>query len=320
MLGQAGTAEPLARYATLRTVDVAEAEEVVSGLYVPHRLSAAGALDARLNVVRSGPITVGYLAYGAEARLAVPPMRDAFHVNLTLTGTTHVRQGGGTARTSAHRSGVMLSPTETSTLTWSADAAQFALKLERAAVERQLAALLGDRPARPLRFDLAVDLTRPAGAALLTAVRFLAAQLELQDAPQDLVLRHLESYILTQVLLGVPNNYSDRLGAGGGGARPSVLDDVADHIEAHPDRPLELAELAALAGVPAAAFRAAFRARFGCTPAEYVREVRLARAHAQLRGGLPPGTGLADVARRWGFTDVGRFTAAYSARYGAPQT
>ena len=43
----------------------------------------------------------------AETRLVAPPMVDAFHLNLTLAGTTAVRQGGGGARTTAFRSGAI---------------------------------------------------------------------------------------------------------------------------------------------------------------------------------------------------------------------
>jgi AraC-like DNA-binding protein len=50
----------------------------------------------------------------------------------------------------------------------------------------------------------------------------------------------------------------------------------------------------------------------------YVRQVRLARAHAELRAADPDQTTVAEVARRWGFPRAGRFAARYRARYGVP--
>lgn len=84
--------------------------------------------------------------------------------------------------------------------------------------------------------------------------------------------------------------------------------------DGHPQRPLEITELAAVAGTSATALRAAFRAELGTSPREYVRGVRLARAHAELADGY---TGaLAALAHRWGFADVRRFASAYEERYG----
>ena len=311
-----GREEPLARFPAMRTGDVAEAEHVVADAYVPHRLHAAGRLDARLNVARSGGITIGYLRYGADARLSVPPMLDVYHVNLTLSGGTTVQQGPMEARTAAQRSGAMISPDRPSTVVWSADAGQFAVKIDRRALEAQLSALLHDAVNRPLRFALAVDLARPGGAALLSATKFMATQVELLAPGDDLVRQHMESFILTQVLLGVPNNYRDRLTATAGPIPRSALDEVLDYIEAHPRRPLALAELAAVAGTSAAALSTAFRQELGTTPLEYVRGARLAGAQAELRSGDPAGGPLQALARRWGFADDRQFTAAYAARYG----
>ena len=308
--------EPLAGFPAMHTRDVAEAEHVVSDAYVPHRLDAPGSLDARLNVAHSGGITIGYLRYGTDARLSAPPMVDVFHVNLTLTGTTTVRQGSAEAHTGARRSGVMLSPDRPSTVEWSADAGQFAMKIERKALETQLSALLHDAVSRPLRFSLGVDLASPAGAALFTATQFLATQLELVSPAEDLVRQHMESFILTQVLLGVPNSYSHRLTATAGPIARFALDEAIDYIEANPHRPLALAELAAVAGTSATALRTAFRQELGTTPAAYVRGVRLARAHAELAGGDPAGGSLRAVARRWGFADEEQFATAYEAAYG----
>lgn len=48
----------------------------------------------------------------------------------------------------------------------------------------------------------------------------------------------------------------------------------------------------------------------------YVREVRLRRAHEELRAADPFTESVAAVARRWGFRHLGRFAAAHEAAYG----
>lgn len=318
MAGDEGSAEPLGRFPALRTHDVDEAESVVSEAYVPHRLTAGEGLDARLNVVHTGALTVGYLAYGAQARLTVPPMADSFHLNLTLTGATRVRQGRAEAPTRGRRSGVMVAPAQACTVDWAPDAAQFAVKIRRRSLESQLSVLLHDAVVRPLRFALGVDLQSPPGAALLAGTHFLAGQLELQEPLEGFVRQQMESFLLTQVLLGVPNTYSARLRSDAGPMPRSVLDDVIDYIEAYPERPLGLAELAAVAGTSASAVRSAFRAALDTTPAQYVSAVRLGRAHVELVDGRPEAAAPEQVATRWGFPSVASFVRAYTSHYGHP--
>ena len=304
--------EPLARCPAMRTADPDEAQQVVSRVYVPHRLRASGVLDARLNLVGSTRLTFGYLSYGTAIELSVPPMVECYHLNLTVRGRTAVHQGATATITNAGLSGVLLSPFEESRLRWSADAAQFAVRIPVRSLWAQLSSLLQETVAAP-RFDLRVDLDSDAGRGLLGAATFLADQLDGGGAA-DLVHEQLESYLLTQLLLGSEHNYSGRLHHSGAPDRLAVSEAV-DYIEAYPERTLGIAELAAVTGVGAAALQAAFTAELGVRAETYVREVRLTRAHAQLRE-PGPGDSVAAVARRWGFSSTSRFCTEYRERYG----
>lgn len=54
------------------------------------------------------------------------------------------------------------------------------------------------------------------------------------------------------------------------------------------------------------------------SPMSYLRDARLRRADAELRAAVPPDDTVAAIARRWGFAHLGRFAAAYEARFGQP--
>jgi len=307
--------EPMAHLQAMRTHDKDEAKSVVSNTYVPHQLRAGSALDARLNVIRSQRLTFGYLTYGAQAELHVPPMVDVYHVNLTLRGATSVDHGARSVDTAALRSGVVLSPTDYSTVRWSRDAAQFAIKIPAEALEAHLAALLNDSLTGRLRFSLAVDLRSPSGATLLNAARFLANQVNV-DTSSDLIVRQLESYLLTHVLLGVPNSYSARLGEPAGAIPRAKLDEAIDYVESFPQGTLTAVELAAAVGVAAAALDAAFLDELDVSAAEYIQMVRLSRARFEVRAGDLRYGSLDDIARRWGFSRLDRFLASYERQFG----
>jgi transcriptional regulator GlxA family with amidase domain len=48
----------------------------------------------------------------------------------------------------------------------------------------------------------------------------------------------------------------------------------------------------------------------------YLREVRLNRVHAELLSADPGSVSVSQVAARWGFLYLGRFTAAYREKFG----
>lgn len=309
---QSGMTEPLASFPALRTDDVDVAEGIVSRAYAPHRLRATERLDARLNLTSSPRLTFGYLTYGSEVELVVPPMVDCYHLNLTVGGRTLVRQGHARALTCAGASGVLLSPQQESTLEWSADARQFAVKIPVVSLQAQLSSLLHE-PVAPPQIGLRVDLASDIGRGLLGAASFLAGQFDTGEVA-ELVRDQLESYLLTQVLMATEHAESARLRGGGATGRFS-LEEAVDYIESYPERTLGIAELAAVAGAPAPALQAAFEQDLGMPAEQYVREVRLTRAHAELEQGRP-GDSVELIASRWGFGSARRFRAEYRARYG----
>jgi len=78
-------------------------------------------------------------------------------------------------------------------------------------------------------------------------------------------------------------------------------------IDARLTHPLQVADLAAAAGLSPARFHARFQAELGQTPMDYVRERRLALGRRLLSHGDQP---VAEIARRVGYASPSAFTAA----------
>lgn len=88
-------------------------------------------------------------------------------------------------------------------------------------------------------------------------------------------------------------------------------------IEDHPADDLDVADLAAAAGLGVRGLQLAFRRQLGTTPLGYLRTVRLRNAHRDLQAGDPAtGDRVTAVATRWGFRSRAAFAAAYRATYG----
>jgi AraC-like DNA-binding protein len=106
---------------------------------------------------------------------------------------------------------------------------------------------------------------------------------------------------------------------GPGWEPPANVRRAAGFIDAMADQPVSLEQVALVAGVSGRVLQSAFRRYYGTTPIGYLRQVRLERAHAQLRAADPAdGTTVAAVGRRWGWANRARFAAAYRQRFGVP--
>src|SRR4051794_11465150 len=302
----------------LVTHDVEEAHDYIADVYIPHELKTRDGrvLDFRLRYLDSERLTVGHLVYGADAELLVPPMRDCYHMNLTLHGQTINSQRGRWASTAAGQSGVLFNPTDAFTVRWSPEAVQLALKLPRRPVEAHLGKLIHRPVERPISFNLGLDLTSPAGQSLLSTVHFLRRELARPGgiATMPVARDQLESLVLTQLLLAIPSNYTELLRSPEPPVRNGHVRRVVDLIEAHPERDLTLAELAHAAGTTARALQRGFKEIVGMSPTAYVRAVRLDRVHAELLS--EPDVSVTDVAMKWGFFHLGRFAQQYRERFG----
>ncbi|MFW6060223.1 MAG: helix-turn-helix domain-containing protein [Phycisphaeraceae bacterium] len=86
------------------------------------------------------------------------------------------------------------------------------------------------------------------------------------------------------------------------------LERAVRHIEQHYDQPLDVAQLAEVAGLSASHFNRLFRQWTSYAPAEYLRRVRVARARTLLAA---PDLTVKEIAARTGFSDPYHFSKVF---------
>src|SRR4029078_1902676 len=89
-------------------------------------------------------------------------------------------------------------------------------------------------------------------------------------------------------------------------------------IEEEAHLPLTVSSIAARCHVSVRSLQQDFRRYVGTSPMAYLREVRLRRAHQSLLESDPSATSGGSIAYHLGFTNLGRFAAAHTARYDEP--
>jgi AraC-like DNA-binding protein len=98
--------------------------------------------------------------------------------------------------------------------------------------------------------------------------------------------------------------------------RTRRLRQAAEYVHAYADQAITTADIATAAGMHTRTLQLLMNEHLGSSPTNYVRHVRLDRARQDLLSSEPGSVLVSDVARKWGFGNLGRFSASYSARFG----
>jgi AraC-like DNA-binding protein len=213
----------------------------------------------------------------------------------------------------------VLSPDEPIEMLWSPQSPQFDVYFDRSALERQLEALLGGPLGKPLRFSLGMELFTQPSRSWLQLVNFLRDQFERKGVllRQPLAAAQLEELLMTVLLIAQPSNYSELLRGEPSPLSPRAFRRVLEHVEAHLHDRLTVGELGRFANVSVRSLQQSFRRHLDTTPTAHIRDLRLQRAHADLVSADPSGgTSVTEIAARWGFTHLGRFSSAYRRAFG----
>jgi len=121
---------------------------------------------------------------------------------------------------------------------------------------------------------------------------------------------------VSRALLGLYRLQAESLPLGYGERRNARLRAAVDHIHEFAHLPLTVSDIAQAADLSVRGLQESFQRSLDRTPMQYLREVRLRRAHDDLLRATPAQVSVAEVAARWGFTHMGRFSGEYLRRFG----
>lgn len=311
---------PTRAHRIVHTANPDEAREVITQVYLPHRLdpiSVAQALDMKLDVFQVGSMTAGRLTYGSEVWLRTVDAR-CYHVNVPLRGRTLSRCGTFDSVLTSPLRAAVFGPDLPADIRWDADCEQLCLMIPMRVVELELEHLLGRTVRQPIVFDPAMDLSSRAAQGWRDALQLLATEFEREGGltAHPLAGRHFERLLLAGLLLGQSNNYSDLLSAARAPAGRGALGRAVELLGEQPERDWSTSLLASEVFVSARALQEAFRREIGQPPMSYLRQVRLRRVHDELAAAAPGSVTVGAVASRWGFLHMGRFAGAYRDSFG----
>jgi AraC-like DNA-binding protein len=106
----------------------------------------------------------------------------------------------------------------------------------------------------------------------------------------------------------LPDGYGERKNA--------RLRAAVEFLHEHAAEPLTVSDVARAADLSVRALQESFQRTLDRTPMNYLREVRLRRVRNDLQRADSTTTSVAQIAARWGFTHMGRFSGEYLRRFG----
>ncbi|WP_144186404.1 helix-turn-helix domain-containing protein [Elioraea rosea] len=150
----------------------------------------------------------------------------------------------------------------------------------------------------------------------------LALEFERPDgiASNAVALASMTDLLVALVLQGAPHNYSAAMHVrsaqqGQATAAPAYVRRAEAFMAAHAMEPIRMAAIAAAAGCSVRTLGDAFRRFRGKTTLQALYTIRLEQARSALERGEEDSS-VAQVARRYGFSNAGRFKATYRQRFG----
>jgi AraC-like DNA-binding protein len=116
------------------------------------------------------------------------------------------------------------------------------------------------------------------------------------------------------VLRGAPHSYTERLDRSPAEPAPAYVRRAEEFMRAHCAEPLRMSQVALAAGCSVRTLGSVFRHFRGKTPLGVLQGIRHEQTYRDLSLAAP-GTSVAAIARRYGFTNATRFAAAFRRRF-----
>jgi transcriptional regulator GlxA family with amidase domain len=125
----------------------------------------------------------------------------------------------------------------------------------------------------------------------------------------------LEDELITALLIAMEENQNDTKRQTTGRSEKVQLANAEDYLFSNLTNPVSRAELAEVAGVSIRSLSRAFMKRHGVGPMKFLKQRRLEAVRMELMNAQPKNTKVSDVALRYGFTELGKFSLLYKSIY-----
>ena len=264
------------------------------------------------NFVRLKHVGLGYSHYNSAVSVGIGAA-DVVRQMFSLAGSSRTAFGSRHYTSDRNRSTLIPAGAE-ARVDRGAGNGELRLRLDAAALQDKLGAIIGTPVSRDLEFAAPAD--GPEMQRLQRILLFLADQLDGAEAKiPDQVLAEYEQLVMVSFLAANRHNYSHLLDRAPRAPGPWQVRLVEEYIEANWRAPLDIETLAAVTGGSTRSIFKAFKEARGVSPMAFVKRVRLENARRALQR-LDEDASVIDVACQCGFLNPGHFARDYRIAFG----
>lgn len=296
--------------------DEGDASKQLSHVYNSNCLRRVGRrANFRMALRKSsiGHLEVATLSFGSGVNLEQAGDRPFVLVTTQIRGHSEVRTATESAA-GGHGFIVVDSAGQSVSKSFSDDSQRCNVRVDQAVIEAKCAELLQHPLNRPLRFSPFCGNDAVVQQRWFGLLQMLLGH-TLVTRPADLIVRNIEESVVLHLLLEHQHNFSDALRQDKPEVIPRHVKRAEEYMRVNASEAITLEMLAREAGCSIRSLNQGFQQFRNTTPMRFLRQVRLARAHADLSREASS-TGISEIALRWGFSHLGRFSSEYRRHYG----
>lgn len=312
---------PLQNHLCFHATNPMQACDQLAKIYSEHKLDVLTEqqdepLNAWFNHAAMPRLSLNFLEYGAEVQVSAEGLDNFYLVQVPLSGQCDI-QTDSKCVTARPATAFIATFNKKMQQHISADSRLLQIKIDRTAIEHKLSDLLERPITKPVEFDLLMPLQDPKGASWWRSIEYLINEFEQEESflISGPGVTGVEHAVITSLLYAQPHNYSEALQIMKTPIAPAHVKRAEQYMQDEIASPITLAELVAVCQVSERTLHESFKRFRQTTPMNYLRTIRLKNVHKDLICAKDK-VCITDVATKWGFTQLGRFSSLYKKMYG----
>ena len=307
--------EVVARNIVVNGYDLEEARSAVSRIFVDHRFAADArkpSRPVRVSYTNFDALSLCYFDYGRKIEIQPDQLRDFYLLLIPLSGHSQLKCGSRAVEV-GQGSAALLPAERDFRIQFSADARQMIVRVDRRKLTQCAENYLGRSLSRSpdIEPELAWSFDEMAPLRHAVGALFSLGNQTLPTPSRKMLMQSAEEFFLNSLLFLQRNDMSLALASGRlSDACPRVVRRAESYIAANLADPISISDLVKASGGSTRTLFDSFKRFRKVAPMQYVRRLRLDRAHQQLQSGNE-GISVSSVAVGFGFQHLGRFATDY---------
>ncbi|MCH4245721.1 AraC family transcriptional regulator [Acinetobacter gerneri] len=302
-----------------RNQDLNETQSCVADIFKPHDLKACNAKiqsTSSMYHMNCGNLSISRLEYGMDVVIEPDCLEKFYLIQIPIAGHAQI-EFQNEKFVSYSQLGSIISPDLPIRMTWAACSPQITLKIPKQNFLQHCRQHLPESQQNALIFDPKLDLNSTNSLYFFQLYQNLLDSTIYENHPLNhpLVSKEFESNLYNALIYGQQHNLSSQfLRTDKNIISPYFVKNTQEFIEAHIHEALSIELLAEHAGVSVRTLFLGFKKFLGTTPMAYLKEQRFQNAHLDLI--RSEHLSITEIAFKWGFTHLGRFSQEYKQRFG----